>query len=379
MSNKIQLEQENKERDAAFNKAMHGKTAAQANGIATILFKDPEAKKAALDEYFKHFDGKKAENETEADRKARTAEYATLTRHYYNLATDIYEYGWGQSFHFCRFSVGEPFHQAIARHEHYLAHQINIQEGMNVLDVGCGVGGPAREIAKFTGANIVGLNNNDYQIERATQYAAKEKLSNQLTYVKGDFMQMPFPDNTFDAVYAIEATVHAPKLEGVYSEIFRVLKPGGTFGVYEWLMTDDYDNNNAEHRKIRLAIELGNGISNMVPIQEGLDAMKAAGFDLLKHEDMAQRPDPMPWYWPLSGEVKYLQSMGDAFTIFRMTKIGQFFTHGFAGLMEKLRFAPAGTQKTANALSEGADGLVAGARLNLFTPMYLMVGRKPAN
>ncbi|KAK7737346.1 Delta(24)-sterol C-methyltransferase [Cytospora paraplurivora] len=379
MGKPIQLEKEDKERDAAFNKAMHGKTAAQANSVATILFKDSEAKQAAIDAYFKHFDGKKAENETDADRKARQDEYATLTRHYYNLATDIYEYGWGQSFHFCRFSVGEPFYQAIARHEHYLAHQINIQEGAQVLDVGCGVGGPAREIAKFTGANITGLNNNDYQIDRAIYYADKEKLSHQLTYVKGDFMQMPFPDNTFDYVYAIEATVHAPKLEGVYSEIFRVLKPGGTFGVYEWLMTDDYDNNNPEHRKIRLAIELGNGISNMVPIQEGIDAMKAAGFDLLKHEDMAQRPDPMPWYWPLSGEIKYLQSASDFFTIFRMTKLGQFFTHGFAGLMETLRVAPRGTQKTANALSEGADGLVAGARLNLFTPMYLMVGRKPAN
>ena len=53
---------------------------------------------------------------------------------------------------------------------------------------------------------------------------------------------MSFPDNTFDAVYAIEATVHAPSLEGIYSEIFRVLKPGGVFGVYEWLMTDNYDN-----------------------------------------------------------------------------------------------------------------------------------------
>lgn len=142
--------------------------------------------------------------------QARTDEYATLTRQYvppttlrsfrelaltlpphhsyYNLATDIYEYGWGQSFHFCRFSVGEPFYQAIARHEHYLAHQIGIKEGEQVLDVGCGVGGPAREIAKFTGANITGLNNNDYQIDRAIYYADKEKLSNQLTYVKGDFM-----------------------------------------------------------------------------------------------------------------------------------------------------------------------------------------------
>ena len=59
---------------------------------------------------------------------------------------------------------------------------------MKVLDVGCGVGGPAREIAKFTGAHVTGLNNNDYQIERATHYAAKEGLSNQTKFVKGDFM-----------------------------------------------------------------------------------------------------------------------------------------------------------------------------------------------
>jgi SAM-dependent methyltransferase len=59
---------------------------------------------------------------------------------------------------------------------------------MKVLDVGCGVGGPAREIAKFTGAHVTGLNNNDYQIDRARQYAVKESLSGQLSFVKGDFM-----------------------------------------------------------------------------------------------------------------------------------------------------------------------------------------------
>lgn len=107
---------------------------------------------------------------------------------YYNLATDLYEYGWGQSFHFCRFAFGETFYQAIARHEHYLAHMMGLKENMRVLDVGCGVGGPAREIVKFTGCNVIGLNNNDYQIERATRYAEKEKLSHKLKYTKGDFM-----------------------------------------------------------------------------------------------------------------------------------------------------------------------------------------------
>lgn len=65
---------------------------------------------------------------------------------------------------------------------------MNLQDNMRVLDVGCGVGGPAREIVKFAGVNVVGLNNNDYQIERATRYAQKEGLSEKLKFVKGDFM-----------------------------------------------------------------------------------------------------------------------------------------------------------------------------------------------
>jgi sterol 24-C-methyltransferase len=70
---------------------------------------------------------------------------------------------------------------------------MGLKEGMKVLDVGCGVGGPAREISKFAGVNVVGLNNNDYQIERATRYAAKEGLSDKLSFVKGDFMVWKYP------------------------------------------------------------------------------------------------------------------------------------------------------------------------------------------
>lgn len=119
---------------------------------------------------------------------------ADLTRSYYDLATDLYEEGWAQSFHLCRFGVGETLLQALARHEHYLAHRIQIDQSMTVLDVGCGVGKPAREIATFTGCNVVGLNNNAYQVERATAHAAREGLSNKVSFVKGDFMvSSPLP------------------------------------------------------------------------------------------------------------------------------------------------------------------------------------------
>lgn len=188
---------------------------------------------------------------------------------------------------------------------------------------------------------------------------------------------MQFPDNSFDQVYAIEATVHAPTLEGIYSEIFRVLKPGGTFGVYEWLMTDKYDNDNPRHRQIRLGIEQGDGISNMEKIDVALKAIKAAGFELHLNEDLAARPDKAPWWWPLSGDFKMMQTPYDFFTILRLTKIGRATVHRLVGALETIGIAPTGTQKTADSLALAADNLVAGGKDFLFTPMYLMVARKP--
>lgn len=72
---------------------------------------------------------------------------------------------------------------------------------MKVLDVGCGVGGPARQIANFTDARITGLNNNDFQIARARKYTEKAGLSHLVDFKKGDFMKLSeqFGENAFDA------------------------------------------------------------------------------------------------------------------------------------------------------------------------------------
>jgi sterol 24-C-methyltransferase len=75
------LEREDHQRDADFNKAMHGKSALASGGVRAMFAKrNNEAQKAAVDEYFKHWDNKAAKDETADDRAARTAEYATLTR-----------------------------------------------------------------------------------------------------------------------------------------------------------------------------------------------------------------------------------------------------------------------------------------------------------
>ncbi len=84
-----------------------------------------------------------------------------MTNEYYDLATEFYEYGWGTSFHFATKYKGESFEASIARHEYWLAMKLGIKKGDTVLDVGCGIGGPLRNIARFTGAKVIGLNNNE--------------------------------------------------------------------------------------------------------------------------------------------------------------------------------------------------------------------------
>ncbi|KAL6713052.1 Delta(24)-sterol C-methyltransferase [Lecanora helva] len=305
---------------------------------------------------------------------------ATEFSEYYTLATDFYEYGWGASFHFCRFAQGEGFREAVTRHEHYLAHIMGLREGMKVLDVGCGIGGPAREIAKFAVVEIVGVNNYEYQVSRARKLSAVNKgVAQQLSFATEDFTQLSSPPDSFDAVYGIEATAHAHSLEAAYREIYRVLKPGGVFGLYEWLMTDRYDDDNPQHRTLRRGIEQGDGIPQMVTIAEAVRAIKAAGFILELHEDLAERPDASarPWYYPLDGDFRMARNVGDVFMIARMTQWGKIFLRNMIGGFEKVGLAHKGSGKTVDTLNEAADCLVAGGKQKLFTPMYLMVARKP--
>ncbi|ODQ66376.1 sterol 24-C-methyltransferase [Nadsonia fulvescens var. elongata DSM 6958] len=375
----IKLANKDHKSDAEFSRALHGKNVGKSTGLSALMNKDHDAQTTAVDAYFKHWDNDRSTNAVNQTEQERIDEYAGLTRHYYNLVTDFYEYGWGSSFHFSRYYKGEAFRQASARHEHYLAAKMGINSDMKVLDVGCGVGGPAREIARFTGCRIVGLNNNDYQIERANFYSKKYSLEDQLSYVKGDFMQMDFKPESFDAVYAIEATVHAPVLDGVYSEIYKVLKPGGTFGVYEWVMTDKYDETNPHHREIAYGIELGDGIPKMYKRDVAEAALKRVGFEIEFAQDLADMDDSIPWYYPLTGEWRYVQTMNDVLTFVRTSKFGRLLTMKAVGFMEKVGIAGKGSQKVTEALEDAAVNLVNGGREGLFTPMMLYVCKKPLN
>jgi len=308
-------------------------------------------------------------SEQEAVQK-RKENYTSLVNNFYDLVTNFYEFGWGQSFHFAPRKTWESFETSIHRHEMYLAHRIGLFKGMTALDVGCGVGGPARCIAVFSEANVVGLNNNDYQIARGKKITAEAGLSSQVSFLKADFMHIPVEDNTYDAVYAIEATCHAPDKAGCYGEIYRVLKPGSFFGVYEWVVTDKYDKTNSKHVFIKEGVEKGNGLPELATWKEVEEALEEVGFNLLDSRDLAPSSDSKtPWYLPLSGSL--------SITGFKHTRWGRYCTHKMVSFLEWAHIAPKGTSEVSKILMDTAEQLVIGGEKGIFTPMWFVLAQKP--
>jgi len=322
--------------------------------------------KDSVNFYNDHFN----EQVDKAGLAKRKENYAQMINNFYDLVTSFYEYGWGQSFHFAPRKKWESFEVSIHRHEMYLAHRLGLFKGMKALDCGCGVGGPARYISVFSEASVVGLNNNAYQIERARKLTAEAGLSDSVTFVKGDFMHIPAEDETFDSVYGIEATCHAPDKVGVYGEMFRVLKPGGTFGIYEWVMTEKYDPTNEEHQRIKWGVEKGNGLPELDTYKVAEEACRKVGFEIIDSRDLAPTSDvPTPWYLPLSGSL--------SISGWKHTRWGRWITHKAVGAMEWAHLAPKGTTEISRILCETADDLVTGGELDIFTPMWFIVARKP--
>ncbi|KAL6080653.1 Sterol 24-C-methyltransferase [Balamuthia mandrillaris] len=342
----------------------------------TVKSIDASKVEGEVKSYLHYHDDKKEDHSAE-----RKSGYATMVNQYYNLATDFYEWGWGSSFHFAIQARCENFYQAISRHEHYLAHRLDLQRGMRVLDVGCGVGGPARSIARFSEAHVTGITLNKYQVDRATLISQKQGLSPLVRFVQGDFMKLPFEDESFDSVYQIEATAHAPDKVACYREIFRVLKPGQLFGGYEWCLTPLYDPTNPEHVAIKKGIEEGDGLPDIATCEEVLDALKQAGFEIVDSYDVAVgrdgQNDPrgdaynLPWFHYLTPGLTPSRIQFTSWGKASMLKV--------LGVFEKVGLVPKGTTGVSEFLQTAAVSLVRGGELGIFTPMFFHLARKPAN
>lgn len=298
-------------------------------------------------------------------------DHRTLNNLYYNLVTDFFEYGWGRSFHFAPREVGESFKDSLARHERQMAEALKLGPGMVAADLGCGVGGPLIEIARYSGARIVGVNCNAYQLERARRYVDEAGLADLTDFLECDFLNVDAPDEAFDAVYSIEATCCAPDKLSIYGEVFRLLKPGACFGAYEYCLTGKYDAENPDHVRLKNDMALGGNLLVIDDAPTITDALRSVKFEVLEARDLAIRAGPsVPWYQPLVGS-------GLSFASFRSSNVGRWLTHNTLLGLEALRIAPRGTVRVSDMLKLCAAAMAEAGRLGIFTPLYFIHARKP--
>jgi tocopherol O-methyltransferase len=116
-----------------------------------------------------------------------------------------------------------------------LAERVKIQPGERVLDAGCGIGGSSLWLAAERSADVVGITLAAKQVEMARGYAARRGLSDQVHFEQADFTATPFPDASFDIVWAVESLCHAPRKAAFYREAARLLRPGGRVVVADFV------------------------------------------------------------------------------------------------------------------------------------------------
>ncbi|GAB4226045.1 MAG: class I SAM-dependent methyltransferase [Kiloniellaceae bacterium] len=120
-------------------------------------------------------------------------------------------------------------HQATAE----LAQLLSPQAGQLVLDLGCGIGGPARWLATQRGCRVVGLDLTEVYCRTAHELSARVGLAKQTGFVCGDGLALPFAEASFDLVWTQHAAMNIADKARFYREVARALKPGGRFGLYD--------------------------------------------------------------------------------------------------------------------------------------------------
>jgi SAM-dependent methyltransferase len=119
-----------------------------------------------------------------------------------------------------------------------LASAAGVEPSTHVLDIGCGIGGPARSVAATFGCNVIGVDLSPGFIEAAIYLTARCGLSDRVTFQVGNALHLPFEDAAFDVVFLQHVAMNIADRAALYTEVHRILTPGGRFATYDLVLGD---------------------------------------------------------------------------------------------------------------------------------------------
>jgi SAM-dependent methyltransferase len=114
-----------------------------------------------------------------------------------------------------------------------LADRLPVEPGHHILDIGCGLGGPARYFARRFGCKVTGIDITPAFVEAANKLTALLGMSSQVTIEHGDGQHLPYADATYDGAYAQHVTMNVADRARFFAEASRVLKPRAFFALTE--------------------------------------------------------------------------------------------------------------------------------------------------
>lgn len=130
-------------------------------------------------------------------------------------------------------SAVDHFHARGLRATVELADQLPIKAGQHIVDIGCGIGGPARYIANRFNCSVSGVDITQPFVEAGNKLTALVKMERQVRIELGDGQRLPYPDSSFDGAYSQHVTMNVSDRSAFFAEAYRVLKPGGFFALTE--------------------------------------------------------------------------------------------------------------------------------------------------
>jgi len=164
----------------------------------------------------------------------------------------------------------------------------DVKSAKNVVDVGCGIGGSSRHIAKKYNCKAQGITLSPYQAQRGNELAKEQGLADQTSFQVADALDMPFDDNSFDLVWSLESGEHMPDKTQFVKELCRVAAPGGRILLVTWVTRDLEEGETGltkKEEKLLAKINRAYYLPRWVSTQDYVAVFKQQGVKDIKTED----------------------------------------------------------------------------------------------